>query len=327
MGNSSCGLPSGEHLRASLSDAVQQSTSVGLVVRLSASAENARPNDGGTRWSVTRHGMGERDGSADRSASADGRGGAAAPRLDKRTYLDRDQGRWSVVFRDYGSGLGEIGWSFVPNLSPTVKAVRGKSAQHEDHEDRAVRRARSRLRQLILATQADHLLTLTYRENVTDYRQACRDLSCFVRRIRKASPGWLYVAVPEKQKRGAWHWHMAVVGRQDVGLLRGMWRAIVGDGNIDVQKPPARVNKRLALVRYLGKYLAKGFAEGHRELNGHRYRASQGIVIPAQSIAVPDERREAVREFVKEHLHTSTGAVGHEWVNQAGTAGWACSWE
>jgi hypothetical protein len=83
MGNSSFGLPSGEHLRAPLNGASQQSTSVGLVVRLSASAENARPNDGGTRWSITRHGMGERDGSADRSASADGRGGAAAPRLEQ----------------------------------------------------------------------------------------------------------------------------------------------------------------------------------------------------------------------------------------------------
>jgi hypothetical protein len=60
------------------------------------------------------------------------------------------------------------------------------------------RRARSRLRQLILASGCDHLLTLTYRENITDYRQACLDLSRFVRKVKRVQPGFLYVGVPEK---------------------------------------------------------------------------------------------------------------------------------
>lgn len=271
---------------------------------------------------------GEQAAAPARSDSADGRGGAAAPRLDKRTYLDREQGRYSVTIRDYGGGLCEVGWSFVPNLLP-LKAGRGTSEQREMNQDRAMRRARSRLRQLILATNADHLLTLTYRENVTDYRRTCEDLSRFVRAVRKHLPGWPFIAVPERQKRGAWHWHLAVVGHQDVLLLRKLWQQFVGEGNIDVQKRWLKrgENRRLALVRYLGKYLAKGFKEDSRELNSHRFRASLRIAVPAASIPIPEHKRGEVADYVLDHLRARSGSVGHNWNHPQGLAGWACSWK
>ena len=255
-----------------------------------------------------------------------GRGGEAALRLDKRTYLDREQARYSVTLRDYGGGLCEIGWSFIPLRPPFKSAGRGISDQRELNEMRAGRRARSRLRQLILSANADHLLTLTYRENVTDFKQSCKDLSRFIRAVRTHLPGWVFVAVPEKQKRGAWHWHLAVVGRQDVVLLRKLWLRVVGEGNIDVEPPKRGVNRRLAIVKYLGKYLAKGFEEGHRELNGHRYRASHGIQIPAESIAVPAHLRETVSAYLIDQLRQRAGSVGFVWVDPLHSAGWACSW-
>ncbi len=261
-----------------------------------------------------------------RGCSEDGRCGAAALRLDKRKYLDREQGRWRIVLRDYGDGLCEVGWSFVAAIV-LGKAGRGQSEQRELHEDRASRRARSRLRQLILATNADHLLTLTYRANITDFRAASADLGRFIRRVRTYLPGWVYIAVPERQKRGAWHWHLAVFGRQDVDLLRSCWRDVVGEGNIDVQQPKrGAANRRLAIVKYLGKYLAKGFAEGDRELNGHRFRASLGIKVPGQLIEVPPEQRHDVSEYVIDQLRSHAGSVGYVWIDQQGLAGWARSW-
>lgn len=255
-----------------------------------------------------------------------GAGGGLAPRLVKRTYLDKEQGRWKIIFRDYGSGLCEVGWSFVGNLAPG-KAGRGKSELRPLHEERAVRRARSRLRQLVLSANADHLLTLTYRANVTEYCQACKHLSGFTRRVKARLPGWVYIAVPERQQRGAWHWHMAVIGRQDVGLLRSCWRLVVGDGNIDVQKPRnTTANRRLGIVKYLGKYLAKGFEEGNRELNGHRFRASLGIKVPSLSIQLPREHRNNVTEYVLGQLRARCGIVGFSWTDQQSLAGWACSW-
>jgi len=262
---------------------------------------------------------------APRAKRGDGRGGAAVPRLDKRTYLDKEQGRYKVILRDYGGGLCEIGWSFVPNLLPN-KAGRGNSEQREQHEDRAVRRARSRLRQLILSAQADHLLTLTYRENVTEYKQTSNDLSAFIRLVRTHLPKWVFITVPERQKRGAWHWHLAVVGRQDVDLLRRCWRHVVGEGNIDVQKPKRGKNRRLGIVAYLSKYLSKGFAENDRELNGHRYRASLGIQVPGELVEIPEHLRGEVSAYVLAQLQERAGSVGFVWVDPPLMAGWACSW-
>jgi hypothetical protein len=248
----------------------------------------------------------------------------AAVRLDRRTHLD--SGRYRIVLRDYGGGLGEIGWSFIPNRVPS-KAGRGESESVEENRDRAARRARSRLRQLILTTRADHLLTLTYRGNVTDFERTCEDLSKFVRIVKGRKPDWTYIAVAERQRRGAWHWHLAVRGRQDVGLLRASWRRVVGDGNIDVAAArTSRYAAPLALVRYLGKYLAKSFAED-RELNARRFRASLRIQVPTTSLALPPECRGNAVAFAIQELYRATGSVGFVWESDDKSAGWACSWK
>ena len=269
--------------------------------------------------------QGGQDAPPARSVSEDGRGGAAALRLEKRIHLDN--GRYRINLRNYGKGLAEIGWSFASGLRPG-KVGRGMSEERAEHEKRAVRHARSRIRQLILSAHADHLLTLTYRDNVTDFDRACADLSKFVRIVKAKRPGWVYIAVPEQQKRGAWHWHMAVRGRQDVTLLRSIWRHIVGEGNIDVN-PPRGVGKQrtLALVKYLGKYLAKGFAEGNRALNGRRFRASLRIPIPCESFTLPTAERDNVSGYALARLQEAAGAIGFVWISEERLAGWACSWK
>ncbi|MGZ8251903.1 MAG: rolling circle replication-associated protein, partial [Methylophilaceae bacterium] len=228
---------------------------------------------------------------------------------------------------NYGNGLGEIGWSFVPTLRP-AQAGRGQSEAREANEERSIRRARSRMRRLILSVQADHLLTLTYRENVTDFKIACSDFSKFIRKMKTKLPSWLYIAVAENQKRGAWHWHIAVKGRQDVALIRSIWRHIVGEGNIDVNPPKAnQKNPQLALVTYLCKYLGKGFNDGNHELNARRFRASHGIQVPITIIPLPDNRRHDASGYAVEMLKAKTGSVGYIWLGDSLPAGWACSWK
>lgn len=164
-----------------------------------AAAELAPDRCGFSRTDRDSEGQVASEGVPSSLAVAESAGGEAALRLDKRTYLNREQGHFRVILRDYGGGFCEAGWSFVPNLKP-FKAARGESEQRELHEDRASRRARSRLRQLILSANADYLLTLTYRQNVTDYQQqSSQDLTNFIRRVKKYLPHWVFVAVPEKQ--------------------------------------------------------------------------------------------------------------------------------
>jgi hypothetical protein len=260
---------------------------------------------------------------APQGASASG-GEAVALRLEKRTHLDESSCRIGLI--DYGNGLGEIGWAFIPTLNP-FKVGKGMSDNRAENEDRAVRRARSRLRRLILSARADHLLTLTYRQNVTDFNQACLDLAKFVRLVKDKIPDWVYIAVAEQQTRGAWHWHMAVCGRQDVALLRACWRHVVGEGNIDVNPPKGNGKYRLlALVKYLGKYLAKGFESGNRELNARRFRASLGVTVPYTSIPLPLDQRGNACAYAVGVLKAQCGEVGYVWQSEEMPVGWACSW-
>ena len=160
----------------------------------------------------------------------------------------------------------------------------------EKNEDRSCRRARTKVRRLAKYKRLDTMLTLTYSENQTDRALAQVHLAAFIRRVKRVIPGFEYVAVAEPQKRGAWHWHMAVkqlgsgywVGGRYVhswGLLRSIWRSVIaGGGNIDVQasgKPGAGVHK---LASYLTKYITKGFASGCKHQN--RYQSS-GRDLPA----------------------------------------------
>jgi len=309
LGDGAAGLPN-THVSIGLT---RNSTSLGLDGGMAAQAAAPRPNEGGSAAAKPQITVEESG------------GGEAAVRLDKRTHLD--QGKYRVKIIDYGNGLGEIGWSFIPSLPPK-QVGKGQSEAREENEDRAIRRAKSRMRQLILASGVDHLTTLTYRENVTDFERADSDFKRFVRSARRSMPGWAYVAVPERQKRGAWHWHLAVKGRQDVDLLRRLWRHVVGEGNIDVQAPRGKgEDRRLLLVRYLGKYLVKGFKESHRELNGRRYRASLGIEVPMSYLTVPEECRGDVAGFALSHLVTVAGTVGFVWIADDKPAGWACSWK
>lgn len=309
LGSDAAGLPN-THVSIGFG---MNSASLGLAGGMAAPAAAPRPNEGGSAAAKPQITVEESG------------GGAAAVRLDKRTHLN--EASYRITLRNYGNGLGEIGWSFRPTLKP-AKAGKGLSENREENESRSVRRAKSRIRQRILAAKADHLLTLTYRENMTDYDRACGDLTRFVRLVKAKIPEWVYIAVPEKQKRGAWHWHMAVRGRQNVDFLRGLWRSVIGEGNIDVQPPRGHgKDRQLGLVKYLGKYLAKGFEEGHRELNGRRFRSSLGIEIPMQYLTLPNDCRHDAAGYALRQLELATGTVGFVWIADDMPAGWACSWK
>ncbi|OZB83549.1 MAG: hypothetical protein B7X28_01995 [Halothiobacillus sp. 13-55-253] len=283
-------------------------TALGSAYRMGAAATIDTPNEGGIPAQTE-------------PPKAD----SVTLRLEKRTHLD--QARYKATLYNYAPGLAEIGWSFIPSLLP-AKAGRGESVNRALNEDRAVRRARSKLRRKILAAQADHLLTLTYRENIVDFNQASTDLNRFVRIVKSQLPNWIYIAVAEHQERGAWHWHMAVKGRQDVVFLRSTWRHVVGEGNIDVRPPKGSGRYRLlGLVRYLGKYLAKGFGDNDHALNARRFRSSLGIVIPSQTLSVPKESYSDVKGFALSVLRGTAGTNGFSWQSDDGQSGWACSWK
>lgn len=154
------------------------------------------------------------------------------------------------------------------------EACREFEARRAENRERAARRARAECSARLKAIRADRMITLTYRENMTDRARLARDWKEFVRRIRRVM-GFTYVATHERQKRGAWHMHVAVAGRQNYRLVRSVWLSVVGAGNVDVRNPWREKKLRHKLAAYMGKYIAKNAEQG--ELGERRVWCSKGI--------------------------------------------------
>lgn len=192
---------------------------------------------------------------------------------------------WVVRGRNFGDGQVEVTatrfdrYLAAQMLSARPKAKRGESENTEQNLLDAAKRAKQQVRLRCKAIGADRMITLTYRENMTDKARLKKDFDAMRRRLGKVG-GFQYVAVAERQKRGAWHLHVAVRGRQNYRVLRAIWRSIVGldNGNIDVRNPFREKGLRHKLASYLCKYMTKDFAE--HALNEKRYWTSRGVVVP-----------------------------------------------
>lgn len=190
--------------------------------------------------------------------------------------------------------------SFSTHRDQEEDQVQSRYDAQQNHA-RAVRRAKQNIRWLVKAMDADRLFTLTYRENQIDRDKARADFTRFLRLVRSGwrgtvgVPDWQYVAVLEKQDRGAYHIHCAVKGWQRIKFLRAAWyKALGGTGAEQGDQTPGAVNvtnpdrkkwghtgrnwKVSKLAGYLTKYLSKTFDEAAKEKN--RYWKSKDITKP-----------------------------------------------
>lgn len=186
----------------------------------------------------------------------------------------------------------DLRMGFNPLLDlPTRRRTDEEQAERdEENRKRSTKRARQSVRHLVKCLFADHMLTFTYRENVEDRDRVARDWKEFVRLFRLRYPEWHYLAVLEKQERGAYHIHVAVKGRQDIKWLLRCWLLSIGQpveevndwyirgvkladksfGSVNVEPPRKRwggVSKqwqRNKLAGYLTKYIGKEFEESDK---------------------------------------------------------------
>ena len=214
-------------------------------------------------------------------------------------------GGFDLVKRDLGNGHFEYRtaaiktWELVGELSDQAYEDRlaameaTKEERKQANLERAAKRAKQRVRHLCKAAGVDTLLTLTYAANMLDWGTLKRNMKEFNRRMAKVIPGWFYVAAFERQKRGAWHAHMAVhrlppelelrpgVKLKSFNVIRAVWRSVTQDlgGNVDVQSRKRNSDRAPSkIAAYLSKYMTKAFAEGEPWSN--RFSASKGVTVP-----------------------------------------------
>lgn len=165
----------------------------------------------------------------------------------------------------------------------------------------AANRAKTRVRKFCKVIRADSLLTLTYRANMKDLQRCKRHLREFVRRFRRVCPNFRAVATFERQKRGAWHVHLAtprivLIGGQDVksyNLIRSIWRAVTGEdgGNIDVSRRYRAGRMSAAkIAAYISKYIMKAFEDGEAYSNRWTHFGDMEIPPPLEMGVIRDAR-------------------------------------
>lgn len=265
----------------------------------------------------------------------------AAPKLDRRTFLvdhtesnSSTQSTWSVKIHDFGKQWIESSWGRVEARSGK-RGLKGKSLNKEQNEKRARARAAGEIRRKCLAIRADHLVTLTYRDNVKDRERVLTDLDRLKRMLTRGGYSMPYVAVLECQKRGAIHPHLAVPGIQDIRLLRRCWYKIVGkaQGQVNVKGPRPGASS-VKLARYLSKYISKDIATQPREFEEHRYFCSLRIAVPTEHYQIVLNRNVQRAEFKLFVLmfNDTLRRVGQycrlrQWLGGAGTFGWISGYE
>lgn len=192
-----------------------------------------------------------------------------------------------------------VAWSEVGAVVPYVPEdaeaeARDALAEKQKNLRRAARRARQVLKWFIIGEGFDELLTITYRENMTDVATMKRHFEEWVRRMKRALPGFRYGAGFEPQERGAWHIHVATHKLPQHAEYKGVkiaawrlgteiWRSIVGadNGLCFVGGKASRWGKArrrnmglYKMAAYVSKYVTKHYELCPEEKN--RYSRSNG---------------------------------------------------
>lgn len=188
-------------------------------------------------------------------------------------------------------------------------------------------------------------LTITFPDNVTDHKEAYRRFRSFNSNyFAKHESFGEWVHVKERQKRGAWHYHMIVVLKGDIRsgvnweelakgnyrsanpFLRSLWKDLrenlenYGLGRSELL--PIRSNEE-AMARYVGKYISKHMDQreeddkGVRLVNYSRGWSGRNSVNFAWNTHGSHEWRRKLEKFAKslgcEEIYQLSEKLGPGW--------------
>lgn len=184
-------------------------------------------------------------------------------------------------------------------LTPAEEAALERERK-ERKQRQSAERAKTMCRRVIKAEGFDELLTLTYRDNQGD-RALCKvHFKEWVRRMKRALPGFRYCASFERQERGAMHVHLATHKLPKHAQFKGVkiaawrlgtevWRSIVGGDNglcfVGGKTRHGGYRRNLSLAKmaaYVSKYILKDWKDVPEEVN--RYSRSNGNTLPKSTV-------------------------------------------
>ena len=191
-----------------------------------------------------------------------------------------------------------------------------------DSRERSLRRAKTNLRRLINANVGQYgrefvakFLTLTFRENIQDIKQANYEFSKFIKRLNYRLYGTKkvnlkYTTVIEFQKRGAIHYHTIIYNMPYLKAdeLSNIW----GNGYIKINKIDDIDNVGAYVGEYLGKAEQGKDAEDDRLKGQKTYFSSKGLFKPLE---ITDKKIvEQVADALQNRKPTYTATYENEYL-------------
>ena len=127
-------------------------------------------------------------------------------------------------------------------------------------------------------TEYSKFLTLTFRENITDYKYTSKCINSFFTNLRQNyNYNFKFVWVRETQKRGAIHFHIVLFydNKIDIEILKKVWS--YGFIKINV------IDDYKNISRYVSKYIVKSFLNDYlNDTNIRCYSCSKGLKRPLE---------------------------------------------
>ena len=203
----------------------------------------------------------------------------------------RDVGNCHYISCRHYEGCDEVEISAI-KLTAEDSLRRGGGAKRKtDSKDtmdertlvKSSSRARTVVRRKALSMMADRMLTLTFKDNLEDLDTAWERFKYFSKLMRfRYREKWQYIAVPEYQKRGAVHFHLAISGYYHIQTIRRLWLRAVGrfGGNVDITSPKKFGKKSWnpkRISQYISKYISKNDSV---DFNKRRYSSGGDIQLP-----------------------------------------------
>ena len=205
-----------------------------------------------------------------------------------RALLTRPVACWSLsLYPD----AREAGGAFLPSVPyPRGGGIKGHAADPARARVEASRRAKGKLRRYCAANRLNRLGTLTYRgAGCHDQRQVRAHVGEFFRLLRAEMGGkpFPYAWVPEWHKTDhGLHLHFAVGRFIKRSLIEASWPhgfvhiKVIGDLPVGA----GLLGEARKAAGYLGKYVAKSFADDRRIDGLHRYDLAQGFTPKVERI-------------------------------------------
>ena len=159
-------------------------------------------------------------------------------------------------------------------------------------------RRRTKIRRILLANpdMCRFFVTITFKDNVKDIGHAYKDFNFFIKRLRYwahkqgKNRDFKYLVVPERQKRGAVHFHMVcnapfywnkgwnphTNNRKISEILERVW----GYGFADIRL----IDDPMKVAGYISKYLTK---QDEWPPYTRRYKVSRNVLHPISYYAEP----------------------------------------